>query len=262
MAVKMANSGPHETKSLFTLRFMWRLLVIDDDRAMANLLADFMAAEGFHTHFCVRGDEALERIEVGQFDIAVLDVMLPGMGGFEVLRRLRAAEVKLPIVMLTARGEITDRIVGLELGADDYLAKPFDPRELAARLRAVLRRQGATTIPTNASSEATLAPFRVDDVEVDGAARVAWRNGELLNLTGAEFDILQVFLRNAGQVLTRDMLSREALGRGWTVYDRSVDMHVSNLRKKLGPLADGRERLQNIRGAGYVYVRTTQAKDD
>lgn len=238
---------------------MWRLLVVDDDRAMTNLLADFLGSEGFETHFCTRGDEAIQRVAVGRYDIAVLDVMLPGMGGFEVLRRLRADGTKLPVVMLTARGEVTDRVVGLELGADDYLAKPFDPRELAARLRAVLRRQGGDSSSGSAAQKTLL---QIDDVEVDVTARITRREGELLGLTGAEFDILLVFLRHAGQIVPRDTLSREALGRPWTVYDRSIDMHVSNLRKKLGPLPDGRERLQNVRGAGYVYVRMAQSRQD
>jgi DNA-binding response OmpR family regulator len=240
---------------------MWRLLLVEDDLAMADLISQWLSGEGFAVTQCARGDEALALVQGQAFDVVVLDVMLPGLGGFDVLRSLRSeggALARLPIIMLTARGEVTDRVVGLELGADDYLAKPFDPRELTARLRAVLRRQsepagqGGEAAPQAAGEKLT-----VDDMEVEVQARVARQAGQTLPLTGAEFDVLLVLVRRAGTVLSRETLCREAFDRKWMSYDRAIDMHVSNLRKKLGPLPDGRERLQNVRGAGYVYVRAS-----
>ena len=243
---------------------MWRLLLVEDDGAMAGLIADWLSGEGFVVTRCARGDEAipyaLRGTPEGAFDLVVLDVMLPGMSGFDVLRGLRAqggALARIPILMLTARGEVTDRVVGLELGADDYLAKPFDPRELTARLRAILRRQPDYLAPAVSPSPPSGERVIVDDVQVEVAGRMARQCGLPLALTGAEFDILVVLLRGAGAVLSRETLCRDAFGRKWISSDRAVDMHVSNLRRKLGPLPDGRERLQNVRGAGYVYVRAS-----
>lgn len=235
---------------------MKRVLLVEDDPAIAQLVSDWLGGEGFAVSWCDRGDQAVAQARESNCDIIVLDVMLPGVGGFEVLRRLRSeggALAHLPVVMLTARGDVTDRVVGLELGADDYLSKPFDPRELTARLRAVLRRRDTNGDALPAPENQKLA---IDDLEVEIAARIARLQGSPLALTGAEFDVLVVLLRGAGQVLDRDTLCRQAFGRKWTSYDRAVDMHVSNLRRKLGPLPDGRDRLQSVRGAGYVYVRT------
>ncbi len=232
---------------------MKRVLLVEDDPAIAGMIGDWLGGEGFAVAWCARGDEAVAKAR--ECDIVVLDVMLPGVGGFEVLRRLRSETndlARLPVIMLTARGDVTDRVVGLELGADDYLSKPFDPRELTARLRAVLRRRDEAGPGAPLPESQKLA---VDDVEVETAARIARLQGNPLPLTGAEFDVLVVLLRGAGQVLDRDTLCRQAFGRKWTSYDRAVDMHVSNLRRKLGPLPDGRDRLQSVRGAGYVYVR-------
>jgi DNA-binding response OmpR family regulator len=232
---------------------MKRVLLVEDDPAIAEMVTDWLGGEGFAVAWCARGDEAIAKAR--DCDIVVLDVMLPGMGGFEVLRRLRSETdglARLPVIMLTARGDVTDRVVGLELGADDYLSKPFDPRELTARLRAVLRRheEAEPNAPLPENQKIT-----VDDLEVETAARIARLKGTPLPLTGAEFDVLAVLMRGAGQVLDRDTLCRQAFGRKWTSYDRAVDMHISNLRRKLGPLPDGRERVQSVRGAGYVYVR-------
>lgn len=236
---------------------MRRLLLVEDDRAIAEMVRDWLEGEGFAVTWCARGDEAVESARAEPFDILVLDVMLPGLGGFDVLRSLRAeggALARVPVVMLTARGDVTDRVVGLELGADDYLSKPFDPRELTARLRAVLRRHGQDD-----AGEAGPAVERiiVDDLEIEVEARTVRRAGEPLLLTGAEFDVLVVLLRSAGRVLSRETLCREAFDRKWMSHDRAVDMHVSNLRRKLGHWPDGRDRLQNVRGMGYVYARVT-----
>ena len=178
--------------------------------------------------------------------MVLLDVMLPGANGFEILRRLRS-ESDLPVLMLTARGDDVDRIVGLEIGADDYLPKPFNPRELVARIHAVLRR---------ARAPRTGAPrlLRVGDVEMDTGARVLRRGGEEVRLTAVEFDVLERLLRSAGSVVSRETLMRDVLEREYSAMDRSIDMHISNLRKKLGAEYAGTERIKTVRGVGYVYT--------
>jgi two-component system response regulator CpxR len=176
--------------------------------------------------------------------------MLPAMQGFEVLRQIRA-QSPIPVLMLTARGDDLDRILGLELGADDYLPKPFNPRELAARIRAILRR--AKPQPSELAPQLP-EPILLGDLELDNAARVVRRGGEPLNLTTVEFQLLEVLLRAAGQVVTREVLVRDVLGREFSPFDRSIDVHVSNLRKKLGPHPDGTERIKGVRGFGYLYA--------
>ena len=227
---------------------MPRALLIDDDIELAELANEFLTLEGFDVEVAPRGDTGLERALAGGFDVIVLDVMLPGLGGFEVLRRLRAQSA-VPVVMLTARGDEGDRILGLESGADDYLPKPFNPRELAARLRAVLRRS---------SGEGASAPHRekmeVGDLEINSASRVMRKNGEKVELTGLEFDLMAAFLREAGKVVAREQIFREVFGRKLLPGDRSIDTHVSNLRRKLGPHPDGSDRFKNLRGVGYGYT--------
>jgi two-component system response regulator CpxR len=187
----------------------------------------------------------------GGHTIVVLDVMLPDMHGFEVLRGIRERS-PIPVLMLTAHGEEQDRIVGLEMGADDYLSKPFNPRELFARITAILRRSA------RASTEGTpQVPKRVavEDIELDKGARVAWRDGERIDLTTVEFDLLEELLKAAGLVVSREALVRDVLGREFSPFDRSIDTHVSNLRKKLGPTKGGFERIKGVRGIGYLYSR-------
>jgi two-component system response regulator CpxR len=176
----------------------------------------------------------------------VLDVMLPGMNGFDVLRKIRDTS-RIPVVLLTARGEDVDRIVGLEIGADDYLPKPFNPRELVARIRAVLRRsrgQGDAAVPD---------VLRVGDVELDPATRTVLHHGKPVDLTSVEFSLLQVLLREAGRVVTREALVDEVLGRRFSPFDRSIDMHVSKIRRKLGD-SDAEDYIKTIRGAGYIFA--------
>jgi two-component system, OmpR family, response regulator CpxR len=233
-------SGSHE-----------RVLIVDDDVELCELVGEYLSSEGFDVECVHDGAEGAERATAGGFAIVVLDVMLPSLGGFDVLRRVRAAS-SLPVVMLTARGDDVDRIVGLELGADDYLAKPFNPRELVARIRAVLRRAGGAE-----RQAAKVENAGVDDVELDRGARVTRVGGRRVDLTTVEFELLDLFVREAGKVLTREELVRRVLGREFSPFDRSIDTHVSNLRRKLGKREDGLDRIKSVRGAGYVFVHPT-----
>jgi two-component system response regulator CpxR len=228
---------------------MAEILLVDDDAELCELVAEFLAGEGFSIEAVHDGPTGLDRARSGRHDAVVLDVMLPGMSGFEVLRRLRETS-SLPVLMLTAKGDEVDRIVGLEMGADDYLPKPFNPRELAARLRAVLRRVGAEP----AATERVI----VDDLVVDLGARTVTVAGREVPLTGVEFSLLEALAHSAGSVVSRDDLSKAALYRRASAYDRSLDVHLSNLRRKLGPLADGAERIKTVRGVGYQYVRRAE----
>jgi two-component system response regulator CpxR len=227
---------------------MGRVLIVDDDAELCDLLAEFLGGEGFEVDAAHDGARGAERALAGDHDLVVLDVMLPTMNGFDVLRRIRASS-RVPIIMLTARGEDVDRIVGLEIGADDYLAKPFNPRELVARMRAVLRRA--------AEGEATheSAILVVGDLRVDPGARTVHLDDEEIQLTGIEFELLLTLVRSAGSVVERNDLSQAALGRRASPYDRSLDVHLSNLRRKLGPQADGGDRIKTVRAVGYQYVR-------
>jgi len=227
---------------------MENILIIDDDRDLCDLLGDYLTPEGFTVEAVHNGLEGVERALSGKYSLVVLDVMLPGLNGFEVLRRIRALS-GISVLMLTARGEDVDRIVGLEIGADDYLPKPFNPRELVARIRAVLRR--AESRPQTQSEPARLV---VGDIELIPGSRTLLRSGEKVELTTVEFAILETLLRQAGQVVSRDDLVKQALGRNLNVYDRSIDVHVSSLRKKLGQSVDGSERIKTIRSIGYQYA--------
>ena len=214
---------------------------------LCDLLGDYLTPEGFTIEAVHNGLNGVERAVSGQHSLVVLDVMLPGINGFEVLRRIRAAS-RIPVLMLTARGEDVDRIVGLELGADDYLPKPFNPRELVARIRAVLRRMEAEP-----QTQADTWRLIVGDIELVPGTRTVRCSGQKTDLTTVEFTILEILLRQAGQVITRDELVRQALGRNFSAYDRSIDVHVSSLRKKLGQRAGESERIKTIRSIGYLY---------
>jgi DNA-binding response OmpR family regulator len=227
---------------------MPRVLLIDDDIELCDLTAQYLEAEGFETEAVHTGLEGVERALSAEHVLVVLDVMLPGVQGFEVLRRIRAHS-RIPVLMLTARGEAFDRILGLELGADDYLPKPFDPRELAARMRAILRR-----VPPSAVAAPDATRLQLGDLALDPGARVVHRGPEVLPLTTVEFDLLGVFLQQAGQVVRREALVQDVLGREFSPFDRSIDVHVSNLRRKLGPHPDGTERIKGVRGIGYLYA--------
>jgi two-component system response regulator CpxR len=226
---------------------MERILVIDDDVELCHLVGEYLRAEGFTTECVHDGESGLKKATAGEYLLAVLDVMLPGINGFEVLRRIRATS-RLPVLLLTARGEDVDRIVGLEIGADDYLPKPFNPRELVARIRAVLRRtrgEGGSTAPDVVS---------VGDVELDPATRTVRLEGNPVELTSVEFNLLEVLLREAGRVVPRERLVNAVLSRKFSPFDRSIDMHVSKVRKKLGD-TENDEHIKTVRGVGYIFAR-------
>ncbi len=227
---------------------MNKVLIIDDDEELCELVTEYLSVEGFETEAVHDGAAGLKRAEAGQHDLAILDVMLPKMNGFDVLRELRQTS-KLPVLMLTARGDDMERIVGLEIGADDYLPKPFNPRELVARLRAILRRTAA-----DEGDGGLPEKVMVDDLELSPAARAVKLGGEDLPLTSVEFDLLAALLRDAGNVVKKEDLSERVLERELSPYDRSLDMHISNLRKKLGGRADGSERIKTVRSVGYIYT--------
>jgi len=226
-----------------------KVLIIDDDTELCELVGEYLEGEGFEIDAVHDGLSGIERCLEQEPELVILDVMLPGIGGFEVLSRIRAHS-RVPVIMLTARGEEVDRIVGLEMGADDYLPKPFNPRELAARLRAILRRASTSQDPEG-ESDVLVA----EDLEIDIGAREVRRDGVAVDLTGAEFAILETLVRAAGTVVERNELSRQALGRRASAFDRSLDVHLSNVRKKLGPLPEGGERIKTVRGVGYLYVK-------
>ncbi len=233
---------------------MDQVLIIDDDVALCELVTEYLEPLGFQIESVHRGDAGAERAIAGKYSLVVLDVMLPGLNGFEVLRRIRA-DSKVPVLMLTARGDDVDRIVGLEIGADDYLPKPFNPRELVARIRAILRR---TTLD-KPGDHALTKKLSVGDVELDGGTRAVYRAGENVELTAVEFDLLEKLLRAAGRIITREELSKEVLGRSSSPFDRSIDMHISNLRKKLGHQFGATERIKTVRGVGYIYAQASAA---
>jgi len=224
------------------------VLVIDDDVELCNLVSRFLMREGFQIDSVNGGAQGIERALSGDYALVVLDVMMPEMSGFDVLRRIRA-ESPLPVLMLTARGDALDRVLGLEMGADDYLPKPFSPPELAARIRAILRRAKPGTPQSSINTTITIG-----EIELDSGARVVRHGHQLINLTTVEFDLLEALMRGAGQVLNREKLTRDILGREFSPFDRSIDTHVCNLRKKIGPLPDGADRIKGVRGIGYLYA--------
>lgn len=223
------------------------ILIIDDDMDLCELLREYLTPEGFVVETVHDGLLGAERAVSGKYALVVLDVMLPGINGFDVLRRIRAVS-RVSVLMLTARGEDVDRIVGLEMGADDYLPKPFNPRELVARIRAVLRRS-----ESEPHTQADSGRLVVGDIELVPGTRTVLRDGRKVDLTSVEFAILETLLRLAGQVVSRDDLVQQALGRRLSAYDRSIDVHVSSLRRKLGQRAGDPERIKTVRNIGYLY---------
>ena len=232
-----------------------RVLLVEDDPELGELVAEYLRGDGFEIELVQSGEDALARISHDEFAAIVLDVMLPGLSGFEVLRRVRAPEHAaraLPIVMLTARGDEVDRVLGLEMGADDYLPKPFSSRELAARLRAVLRRSSSAA-EESAAPEGGRDIVRAGEFQLDVAAHSATRDGHSLELTALEFRLLELLLRHAGNVVTREQIALEVLGRSLLPYDRGVDTHISNLRRKLAG-ENGTDPIVTLRGTGYLFA--------
>jgi two-component system OmpR family response regulator len=217
------------------------VLLVDDDTALSEMLTEYLSGEGIRTTAAFNGPDGAAAALSGQFDVVVLDVMLPGMDGNEVLRHIRRSS-EIPVIMLTAKGGDVDRVVGLEMGADDYIAKPYFPRELVARLRAVTRRQ---------RDSAPAAALKIGQLELSpGKREVSW-NGQAFELTTSEFDLLESLMRAGEMVSSKEELSLKVLGRPREIYDRSVDVHVSNLRKKLAGCSNGEVEIETIRGVGY-----------
>jgi len=226
---------------------MTAVLLVDDDVELAEMLGDYLAQDGFVVTTLHDGLSGAEAALSGKFAIAVLDVMMPGLSGVEVLRRIRAAST-MPVLMLTAKGDDMDRIVGLELGADDYVPKPCQPRELAARLRAILRR-------TAPSAEPESAPIVVGQLCIRPEQRLVEWAGVTIDLTSTEFNLLEMLARNAGRPVSKNDLSAQALGRPLVRFDRSIDVHLSSIRHKLGTLPDGRSCIQTVYRQGYQLIR-------
>ena len=206
------------------------------------MLREFVAPDQFRLSACTRGEDGLARLQEKTFDLVILDIMLPGVSGIDVLKQIRKSS-DIPVIMLTARGDDVDRILGLEFGADDYLTKPFNPRELLARIKAILRRANPAPESPNLA--------RAGTIEIDARSRQVRANGEILRLTGTEFELLRCLMNAPGEVVTREDLSRNALGRGLLPYDRSIDTHISNLRRKLDDAGVNNPSIQNQRGVGY-----------
>ncbi len=228
---------------------MTKVLLVDDDVELAGMLQEYLEQEGFETSVAHDGETGVAEALSGRYAIVVLDVMLPRVSGIEALGRIRV-QSRVPVLMLTAKGDDIDRIVGLELGADDYVPKPCTPRELVARLRAILRRvhDGNLDRPREemlAAGPLTLWPHK----------RSAQWDGRPVELTSTEFNLLEVLARHAGMIVSKAELSEQGLGRPLARYDRSIDVHVSSLRHKLGPLSDGRSCIQTVRGKGYLFIR-------
>jgi two-component system response regulator CpxR len=223
------------------------ILLIDDDHELGQMLRDYLVADSLAMDVCVSGEAGLQKLRLRAYDLVILDIMLPAMNGLDVLRTLRTTS-DVPVIMLTARGDDVDRIIGLEFGADDYLAKPFNPRELAARIKAILRRSHP---PISTEPKLTMG-----SISLDQTTRTASVNSASLALTGTEFELLRCLLQTPGQVVSKQHLSEAALGRRLLPYDRSVDTHISNLRKKFENAGGIDETIMNQRGIGYLLIPT------
>jgi len=227
---------------------MIRLLLVDDDLELCCMQGEYLSNEGFAVQMCHDGEAGLEEALSGDYDLILLDVMMPKLTGIDVLRRLRIHS-NVPVLMLTAKGDDIDRIIGLELGADDYVSKPCTPRELVARVRAILRRSD----PEKQDNGQT-QPLKVGALCISAASRSATWDETPLELTSTEFNLLEMLCRRAGRTISKEDLSMHTLGRPLARYDRSIDVHVSNLRQKIGLLKDGRSPIQTVRGIGYQLV--------
>lgn len=225
------------------------LLVIDDDVELLELLNEYLSSEGFTVETTDAPANGIKLAISGKYDLVILDVMMPEIDGFEALKRIRA-ESSIPVLMLTAKGDDIDRIIGLEMGADDYLPKPFNPRELAARIKAIQRRAGEEKKLENGNSSIAL----FGDLTINRKTMIVTQNGSPIDLTNVEYSILKILLNHAGETVSRDDLAEQALDRKLSLFDRSIDVHIANLRKKIGHLYQGTERIKTIRGVGYLYT--------
>jgi len=251
MACLEAPDDPLSQEPCGALRYTPSVLLVDDDVQLARMLVEFLSGEAFAAHHAESGARAFIMLAERRFDLVILDVMMPNLSGIDVLRRLRASG-DLPVLMLTARGDDDDRILGLELGADDYLSKPFNPRELVARIRAILRRMDKSGSPSR--PRVSVGPLTLDPSDMSVAME-----DRPIRLTTAEFLVLERLARGAGQIQSRADLTEQALGRPLEAYDRSVDTHVSNVRRKLGLSAGGPLEIRSMRGRGYMLSAAGQA---
>ncbi len=222
-----------------------RLLIIDDDRELGEMLKEFLAPDHFELNACLSGEDGLRALQENDYELLILDIMLPGASGIEVLKQIRQSS-DIPVIMLTARGDDVDRILGLEFGADDYLAKPFNPRELLARIKAILRRSGPGASRRH--------PVNIGGIELDIRSRRVSAGGESIRLTGTEFELLHCLAESPGEVVSKEDLSRQALGRRYMPYDRSIDTHISNVRRKLAGAGVKNPSIQSRRGIGYCLL--------
>ncbi len=223
---------------------MTHILIVDDDTELCSLLSQYLQSESFTVDCCYEGNQGVKRALSVEYDVIVLDVMLPKMNGFEVLKAIRQHK-QTPVLMLTARGDDIDRIVGLEIGADDYLAKPCNPRELIARIRAIIRR--------SERKPAQKSVITLGAITLDCTKRSVIIDDNELELTNAEFNILEMLIKSPGQAFSKEELTEYALGRKYTAFDRSIDVHISNLRNKVGVNNDGNTLIKTVRGFGYLY---------
>ena len=225
------------------------LLLVDDDKELCSMLQSYLAQEGFNTDAVYDGESAIDKVLSSSYHLVVLDIMLPGKSGFEVLKAIRETS-SIPVLMLTARDEDVDSVVGLELGADDYLAKPCNPRVLVAHIRAILRRSQFNTLSDNVDDQ-----LSVGDIEIYPHSRTVHREQIPVSLTSTEFTILETLMRNAGNIVNKNELSEIALGRKLAHFDRSLDVHISNVRKKLGFGSENHDRIKTVRNVGYLFSK-------
>lgn len=238
---------------------MKKIIVIEDDMELCELLKEFFQGENFELETVHDGVEGIRKVSKVNPDLVILDVMLPGINGFDVLKKIREGS-NVPVIMLTARGEDIDRILGLEMGADDYLPKPFNTRELLARVKAILRRSEEKEEPEKIIENPSF--FKIGDLKVYPSSHNVRQGKNNLELTHIEFQLLLCLLESAGKIISRQTLVLKVLKRPWSPFDRSIDVHMSNLRKKLGPLPDGSERIKTLRGEGYFYSVMTEEKGE
>jgi DNA-binding response OmpR family regulator len=253
LATRVAGT-PRRGLPPYDLHAMSTILVVDDEPHIRDIVGSYLVREGHDVRYAADGDAALAAALDGDPDLIILDVMLPGRSGFDVLRDLRAAGRRPAVIMLTARDEVIDRVAGLEIGADDYVTKPFEPRELVARVGAVLRRLGQPAAVVEADEARRVRHYL--DLEIDEPAREARRAASDLGLTRAEFDLLVALAEHPGVTLTRAQLGERVFGEAFDAFDRTIDTHVKNLRRKLGPREGGRDYVETMRGVGYRAARS------